>query len=154
MRMRRRFAVDAGPAAGDGDRAFRACYDAHFDRVYRYVAHRHPDRSDVADVVADVFAVAWRRRTERPAGDAELPWLFGVARRGLPDDRRAASRRDRLVSRIASQPAPSNDHTLTASGADNGRLERAMASLGERDREALRLVTWDDLPGDTPQAGV
>ncbi|WP_372492144.1 RNA polymerase sigma factor [Kineosporia corallincola] len=35
---------------------------------------RHPD--DAADLVADTFLVAWRRRTEvPPGGDARL-WLF------------------------------------------------------------------------------
>jgi RNA polymerase sigma-70 factor (ECF subfamily) len=131
-----------GQAMADEEAAFRHTYEANFEVVHRYVGARLDDRAEVADVVADVFAVAWRRRADRPAGTEELPWLLGVARRVLADHRRASTRRMRLVARVAAQPAAaprSTDDDLAE------QLEGAMAVLGERDREALRLVAWDDL---------
>jgi RNA polymerase sigma-70 factor (ECF subfamily) len=124
------------------EEAFRSCYEANFEAVHRYVAGRLSDRGDVADVVADVFAVGWRRRTDRPAGTGERPWLFSVARRVLADHRRASARRLRLAARVSAQPA-GGPRSLDADLA--ARLESALATLGARDREALRLVAWDDL---------
>ncbi len=134
--------AESGTMTEGEEAEFRRCYEANFAAVYRYVSARERDRSEVGDIVADIFAVAWRRRADRPTGADERLWLLGVARRTLADHRRSAGRRKRLVTRISLQPAlapRTTDPDLTA------RLEEAMALLGERDREALRLLAWDDL---------
>ena len=54
--------------------AFRAAYEQHLRTVYRYLVSRSENRSDVPDLVAEVFATLWRRggptcmaRRRRPA---------------------------------------------------------------------------------------
>jgi RNA polymerase sigma factor (sigma-70 family) len=121
---------------------FRRCYEANFASVYRYVAARERDRAEVGDVVSEVFAVAWRRRNERPALADERLWLLGVARRVLADHWRSGSRRRRLFLRLAAEPVAGAE---PSDGELAERVEAAMSALGERDREALRLVAWDDL---------
>jgi RNA polymerase sigma factor (sigma-70 family) len=121
---------------------FRRCYEANFAAVYRYVAARERDRAEVGDVVSEVFAVAWRRRSASPAIADERLWLLGVARRVLADHWRSGSRRRRLALRLAAEPvagAGLSDDELVE------RVDAAMSVLGEREREALRLVAWDDL---------
>ncbi len=120
-------------------------YIAHAGAVSAY-ARRRTDSASADDVVATVFAIAWRRLDELP--DDVLPWLLACARRVLANQRRSERRRSALLARIAAQPgapvAPS-PHELHPGAAD-GTLLRALGSLSERDREVLMLVAWEGLP--------
>lgn len=46
-----------------------------------------PTPKDAADAVAETFLVAWRRLPEVPSGEEARPWLYGVARRTLANQR-------------------------------------------------------------------
>ena len=70
---------------------FRWAFDTYFDTVNRYCLRRIPV-SDVNDVVAEVFVVAWRKIDTMPDAGDVLPWLYGVARNEI-NNRRRASRR-------------------------------------------------------------
>jgi RNA polymerase sigma-70 factor (ECF subfamily) len=117
---------------------------ARFERLWRefapavaaYVRRRAP--ADVAeDAVAETFFVAWRRLDRVP--DDVLPWLYGVARRTLANQRRSEARRVALGKRLDLElPA------VTDERADPSVVE-ALAALGERDRELLMLVAWEGL---------
>lgn len=111
----------------------------HSRAVFAYAARRAPERAD--DVVAETFAVAWRRFDELPP-DVE-PWLYGVARRVLAGQWRSQSRQSALVSRLID---------VTSAGAgrsgdegDHSDLYEALGRLGESDREALLLTYWEGL---------
>jgi RNA polymerase sigma-70 factor, ECF subfamily len=111
-------------------------FHAHSRQVLAYAARRAPDRAD--DVVAETFAIAWRRLDDLPE-DAE-PWLYGVARRVLAGYWRSESRQHALISRICEiAPMPMEDEP------DHERLYELLASLGEPDREALLLTYWEGL---------
>ena len=119
-------------------------YERYAVAVHRY-ALRRSDRETAEEVTAQVFLVAWRRRSSVPA-DA-LPWLYGVARRVLADQRRGASRRRRLSERLrgTALEAPP-DPPADAAGAlrDHG-LAGALKRLSAGDREALLLRYWEEL---------
>jgi RNA polymerase sigma-70 factor (ECF subfamily) len=116
---------------------------ARFEQLYRSAgpsvlayALRRTDPETAEEVVADTFLVVWRRLDELPSDP--LPWLYGVARKVVANQRRAAIRRDRLVARAASDvrgdPAPLDGEVLAA-----------LARLPEPDRELLMLVAWEGL---------
>lgn len=63
---------------GDTER-FRDLYDGEAVRLIGYVARRLADPTAAPDVVADVFAVAWRRFDDVPPGSEARLWLYGVA---------------------------------------------------------------------------
>ncbi len=119
---------------------FEALFERHHAAVRGYVVRRSAGVV-VEDVVADTFLVAWRRLEDVP--DLALPWLLGVARRVLADQRRAARRRRSLSERLLREPSPSGPWSppvgLTA------ELSDALRILTEREREALLLVAWDGL---------
>jgi RNA polymerase sigma-70 factor (ECF subfamily) len=123
-----------------GDR-LEDLFEAHHRALLAYAARRCPTLSDAEDVVAEVFLVAWRRLDDLPAGDAALPWLYGVARKTIGNQRRGLLRRGRLQARLEqtaerpATPAPSGTEPALAA------LER----LSEGDRELLRLVAWEGL---------
>jgi RNA polymerase sigma factor (sigma-70 family) len=115
---------------------FERLFAEHGRKVFAYAARRAPERAD--DVVAETFAVAWRRFDDLPP-DVE-PWLYGVARRVLAGQWRSQSRQSALVSRLIDvTPGESADE------ADHSDLYEALGRLGENDREALLLTYWEGL---------
>jgi RNA polymerase sigma factor (sigma-70 family) len=120
---------------------FEAAYRAHYPAIVRFLRRRSdPDTAD--ELAAETFAVAWRRLDAMPA-DA-LPWLLVVARNHLSNHRRAeASRREKAAS-SGFLAEPSARDPAEALG-ERELVLRAFRRLGERDREALRLVAWDGL---------
>ena len=132
----------SGPDARE-DR-FRRLYAEQFDAVLGYALRRTDRPDDAADVTADTFLVAWRRLSHVPDGDAARPWLYGVARRVLANQRRGAGRRAALGERLRVQ--------VTRAVADladevvhRADLTAAMARLSGRDEEVLQLHLWEGL---------
>ncbi|HEY1833170.1 MAG TPA: RNA polymerase sigma factor [Solirubrobacteraceae bacterium] len=119
----------------DDERQFEESFRALAGHVYAY-ALRRADPDVAQDVTAETFLIAWRRRGRLPA--EPLPWLYGIARRVLANERRSANRRAALEAHIAAQPA------RAVSGERHGLLE-ALARLSERDREVLLLTAWEGL---------
>jgi RNA polymerase sigma-70 factor (ECF subfamily) len=120
---------------------FERLYRAHTNAVMLY-ALRRTSPADAADVHSEVFLVAWRRLDEVPE-EAGLPWLYGVARRVLANQRRGQRRQSDLADHLrAHAPQPV---TPDASTVDDLPLLAAMETLSEEDREVLRLVAWEDL---------
>jgi RNA polymerase sigma factor (sigma-70 family) len=120
---------------------FEAMFDRHHAEVRSYVLRRSAGIV-VEDVVADTFLVAWRRLEDVP--EPALPWLLGVARRVLADQRRAARRRRSLTERLLRE-SPAPEPWLPPAGL-SPELADALMALTEREREALLLVAWDGLP--------
>ena len=114
-------------------------FRAHEPTVVAYVRRRAPE-SAVEDIVAETFLVAWRRLGQVP--DPALPWLLGVARRVLAGHRRGESRRRKLDSRLAATQSRALPR-WAEDGEDRATL--ALASLPEKDREALTLIAWEGL---------
>lgn len=121
---------------------FEALFDAHYRAVHRY-ALRRTDPAQAEEIANETFMVAWRRLDTVP--DPALPWLYAVAGKCLANRRRAATRRDRTVARLRAQPAPSGARDPAERLAERDAILRAFVTLGERDREALRLVAWEGL---------
>ena len=117
---------------------FEALYVAHAAAVARY-ARRRADEQTAADVVSEVFVVAWRRFDDVPH-DA-LPWLLGCARRALWHHYRAVQRRGRLLERLKSVVP----RVVVPVELPNTVLAGGLATLSERDREVLLLTAWDGL---------
>ena len=120
---------------------FEALYVAHAAAVARY-ARRRADEQTAADVVSEVFVVAWRRFDDVP--EDALPWLLGCARRVLLHHHRAEQRRGRLLERLKSV-AP---RVVVSLELPDAVLARGLATLSERDREVLLLTAWEGLTTD------
>ena len=100
---------------------------------------------DAADVVAETFLVAWRRRHEMPAGDEARLWLYGVARRVLANHHRGGLRRKRLGDRLRQRITAA---VVGRPGQRGGRSARCPGRAGPArrlDREVLTLTVWEGL---------
>jgi RNA polymerase sigma-70 factor (ECF subfamily) len=123
---------------------FEELFRAHYGAVRGYALRRVP--GDLAqDVVSETFLVAWRRLDDVPA-DA-LPWLYGVARRVLANQRRSADRGSALERRLAATASIAGSSDPGEHVGEGELLRAALARLSERDREALMLVAWHGLSG-------
>jgi RNA polymerase sigma factor (sigma-70 family) len=117
------------------EHVYQDCYEA----VQRYVARRVAPEA-IQDVVSETFLTAWRRYADL---DGEpLPWLLGIARRTAANHRRSGSRRAALRERLSAERQQWSYEPLDDR---DPRLANALATLSERDREALLLVAWDGL---------
>jgi RNA polymerase sigma-70 factor (ECF subfamily) len=133
------------PAGGahDSEEQLRRLYTLHGRPVLAYALRRTSSPEDAADIVAETFLVAWRRLDSVPSDDA-LPWLYGVARRVLANQRRATHRRVRLAERLRQElPAAmqASDPPVTSTGPVMAALRRLSAD----DQEVLLLAAWEQL---------
>jgi RNA polymerase sigma-70 factor (ECF subfamily) len=128
---------------GSDDELFTALFEESYADVLRYAVRRAPEASDAADVAAETFVVAWRRRHDLPPPSERRAWLFGVARNVLANQARSQERRDRLRSRLLADRAVAAP--AAAAGGVAGRVAEAFAALAARDREVLALVAWEGL---------
>jgi RNA polymerase sigma factor (sigma-70 family) len=130
----------------DDDRArrFEAMYTATFNRITGYALRRCLSPEDAADVVAETFAIAWRRIDDVPGGDQARLWLYGVARNVLANHRRGCARRDELSAALAEQVAGGYERS-PEEHAEAWAVLRILAELPVRDRELLMLVAWEGL---------
>jgi RNA polymerase sigma-70 factor (ECF subfamily) len=123
---------------------FREIYEANYAPLGAYALRRCATAEDAADVVAETFAIAWRRIRQVPAERDATLWLFGTARKVLANQRRGERRRARLSLRLKAEPA------VEDAGAQEraGELELAKGALqriSPAQRDLLGLVAWEGL---------
>lgn len=119
-------------------RQFERAYLEHAAEVLRYGRWR-VGASDAEDLVAETYAVVWRRIAEMP--ENSKAWIFGIARKisanMLRKDRRSE------VAGLLSLETGSPDIADGVVMLDE--LTSALSRLRRRHREALLLVVWHDL---------
>ena len=120
-------------------------YRRYAPHIAAYALRRAaPDES--ADIVSETFLVAWRRSDDVPPEPHTLPWLYGVARRVLSNQRRSTRRRGRLARKLSTQFVEHHTPPMPIEDADRlERLGRALSGLPPDDAELLRLVAWEGM---------
>jgi RNA polymerase sigma-70 factor (ECF subfamily) len=129
----------------DRARQFEGIFGACYSRVLGFAIRRSDDRATAEEAVSETFLVVWRRLDAVP--DEPLPWLLGVARKVIANQRRAAGRRtpDGPLVPLEAVPDPAPGAGVADLVADREAFGEAFAALGPGDREVLALVNWDGL---------
>lgn len=126
----------------DRKRRFESVAAEIADPVQRYL-RRRANADDADDAYSETLLTVWRRLDDVPES-AVLPWVYGVARRVLANQRRSAQRRLRLVDRIGSS-APDPQPQIPGTDDDHPEVRIALANMTEADREVLTLWAWEEL---------
>jgi RNA polymerase sigma-70 factor (ECF subfamily) len=122
------------------EKDFQRLFAAYNRHLLAYALRRCDQRADAEDVVANTFAVAWRRFADAPAEELRLAWLYAIAARVLANQRRSARRLLALRSRLRERPAPA-----VAERSDLPEVIAALRELHPREQEILRLAAWEGL---------
>jgi RNA polymerase sigma-70 factor (ECF subfamily) len=131
--------------ADNRERRFHALFESEARWVLGFALRRVSEREDAADIVAETFSVAWRRIDDVPAEPESRPWLYGVARRVLANQRRGALRRQNLSDRLRDELRLTVTTAVDEQDDRAHAVSEALARLPEQDREVLLLANWEGL---------
>jgi RNA polymerase sigma-70 factor, ECF subfamily len=123
------------------DPDFERAYTQHLPAVSGYL-YRRVERRFVEDLAADVFAIAWRRRSTVAPGE-ELPWLYRIASNVVSNHRRKQATGIALFAAL--RPADSSPSAEDIVVAD-ASLASAWRALRASERDILALALVEDLP--------
>jgi RNA polymerase sigma factor (sigma-70 family) len=123
---------------------FARIVQVHRRALIRYGLRRLDDQSDVEDLVAETFVIAWRRLDTAPGRDAELYWLYAIARRVLANQTRGKARSLRLGARLAAERELAEGEPRFGEE-DLAALMRSLGRLSPEERELIELAYWERL---------
>lgn len=120
------------------EEAFDALYGSTRAAVLGFFLRRVEEPADAADLLSEVYLVAWRRRDDLPE-EARL-WLFGVARKVLAAHRRRGHAQMELAERLRAA-------VIEQYVADDGAIyvRQVLAQLPPRERELMELAVYEQL---------
>jgi RNA polymerase sigma factor (sigma-70 family) len=125
--------------------AFERLYAEHAQGLLGFLVYRTGDRALAEDLLADTFekVLRARRRFDRRKA-SEKTWLYSIALNCLTDHKRRKAAEGRAIAKVAVPPgaveAPPADDVQ-----DRDAVNRALATLGEDEREAIALRYGADL---------
>jgi len=127
---------------------FERVYRDHYDAVLRYCLRRC-NREDGLDAAAETFMIAWRRRDVVPDG-YELPWLYGVARRVVANQRRSVGRYKTALTRlhVVATDVRNEPEVQVLRSEEADDVANALGRLRSADREVILLAGWEELNRD------
>lgn len=119
----------------------------HHGEIYAYLLRMLRDADLAADLTQDAFVKAYKAYASLQKNENARAWLYQIAHRVALDE----LRRRRIVRMVplvgeAGGAAPSAEH-LAMDVRLSGPLERALAKIPPRQREALLLAELHDLTG-------
>ncbi len=129
------------------EQRFQEIYRQNQRQILAYFLRR-TDAASARDGASDTFLIVWRRLDDVPADDRTLPWLYGVSRRVLANQRRSRDRYAALGKKLG-QTTPSEERSpevVVLRRAEDRELLDAVGRLRAADQEVLRLAVWEELP--------
>ena len=121
---------------------FERVFETTYPSVVAYARRRTRSAADADDVVAEIYATAWKRSDALLSADVPLAWLYGVGLNVIRNRRRSADRHLRLVSEVQAA-APTSPPI--ADPAEAMAVRDALGTLPDDDAELIRLVAWEGL---------
>ncbi|MFM6980866.1 MAG: RNA polymerase sigma factor [Micrococcales bacterium] len=118
----------------------------HLSAISKFLSRR-VDQSEVEDLAADVFEIAWRKK-EQPQTGFELAWLYKIAGFVVANHRRKTFSRNGVVIALGLEQLVNASYAVNPElvAIRDLSLAEALKSLGEKDRALLTLTALDGLP--------
>lgn len=128
--------------AADDEEQFDRCFDQHWTTVVRYLLRRGA-ASHAEDLASETFAIAWSKWGQLPS--TPLPWLLKTAGFCWANERRRLQRADSFSHLLRPIVTDDPSHEHVSMRQDTTLVLTAIAALGDVEREALILTSWDEL---------
>ena len=110
-------------------------FEQHYESLVRMLYRRTGDRDRAEDLAQETFARAVAAPPNNPR-----PWLFAVALNLVREDGRRAVRQGRRLELLRTEDRPTEGPDVDFERQErSASVHAALATLGERDREALLL---------------
>jgi RNA polymerase sigma-70 factor (ECF subfamily) len=120
--------------------ACAAVIRAHYQAVYRFLAHLTRDVHQAEDLTQETFAAAWEKIATFQGRAALATWLHRIAYTKFIDARRAEGRAAGLRERLpAPSSAPADPSDALAADDEARRLYRALDAMDTAERTVLVL---------------
>lgn len=135
-------------ARGGDPEAWRAIFDEHYPKVFRYLRSRIASHEQAEDLTSDVFLEAHRsignlRWQRRPIG----AWLFGIAKNRLASHYRSARREGSVAPGAADIPFAQDDYLSI-------EIRDLLSRIAPEQRLALELRWVVGLSGEEAAAAM
>jgi RNA polymerase sigma-70 factor, ECF subfamily len=122
------------------ERQLVSLYDEYYRKVARYVFVRIGDRSEAEDLASEVFVKALDSlKTYQERGLPMQAWLFRIAHNLVVDHLRKATRQKAVPLEDTQIYDESDPVTAAETNLEMARVNQAMQSLTEEQREVVRL---------------
>ena len=130
-----------GQAVRGDQQAFSRLYEAHFDRIYRYVYLKIGDREEAEDLTQQVFLNALRSiRSFKYKGAPFTAWLFRIAHNQIVDYLRKKTKRPAAVEIDDRVPSDAKDpEDIVEMRLSVEQLSKATLRLTDAQREVISL---------------
>ena len=144
------FDIKVVEACQDGnDIAWKNFYDAHFDFVFRVARRLGTPRSDIEDVVHDVFLVVYRKISDFKGGNIRS-WLYRITANVVSDRHRKRRVRDAFKKLRVWFSSPSQETPERA--AQRSSAAKAVAivlqHMSPKKREVFALFEIEGVGGE------
>jgi RNA polymerase sigma-70 factor (ECF subfamily) len=106
------------------------------------------DVAQTQDLAQEAFLRAYRKLAGLREADRFAPWLIGVTRHVCREWRRSAGRRRKTWMRFSREVPENGQAAIDEPSANIDQLRSAIASLPDREREALHMFYLQDRPAD------
>lgn len=138
--------LDLVRRAGEGDgHACAALVDRHLPRMMAMAGRMLGSRTEAEDVAQEVFLRIWRHAADWKPGRARFStWMYRVAMNLCHDRLRRRREVDLDEAGDPADEAPGPGQGLQRSRVSE-RVERALAELPERQRQAIVLCHYEEL---------
>ena len=127
--------------SADDDERLTRLYQQTREDLLAFIARRCATAEDAADCLAETYRVAWEKRTRLPADPKARPWLFGVARNAVREERRRGERRAATSHALIAAAERAYIETTP----ERSALTAAMSELSALDREIILMLSADGL---------
>lgn len=120
--------------------SFPVFYERHYSLLLGVAQRRLVGLSSAEDMVAEAFAIAWRRYHD--GDELTLPWLYQVLRNLIGNEYRRLARSRDLVKRAGAVLDMNVVEFVSDEAIDVRRLLRELAV---EEREIIYMAYWEDL---------
>ncbi|MEA1959505.1 MAG: sigma-70 family RNA polymerase sigma factor [Chloroflexota bacterium] len=126
-------------AKGDAQ-SFAELYDAHVNRIYRYIFYRVSDVGTAEDLTQEVFLKGWRSLHRfKKTGSPFVAWLMTIAHNLVIDHYRSQKHRPTLLDETTPADPSTSPHQMAESKWNQQKLKEGVGKLKPEQQQVIMM---------------